>query len=176
MQLLFGAKEVGDESLAALDSEQVLLRREEVEDLVVDDVADFPVLRGLPVHVLLRLARLLSQFLLLAQEFVRQAEISPAQESPLSLRVMTITIFAFAAVRPILVVAGGLQEIAQEHLIQVLVVVDVGVCRLVEVLGTAAQDAKGLALLPGLVDEARSTLFRLHERSHLLDNRRVEHR
>ena len=64
--------------------------RQEVEDFLMDDVADLAILRRSSVDILLRLPCLFVHLFLLVQVLLSHAEVSTSEESALGLRVMAI--------------------------------------------------------------------------------------
>ena len=138
----------------------------------MDDVAKFAILGGLPIDFFLgfRLFFLLHA-VLLAQILLGHREVRATQEA--SLRLGVVAVFSLL-VAIIVLSLLRLQEITQEHLIEVVIVVNVCIGHLMEILSTSAKDSISVSLGPSLFNQTILTLSIIHKRVDLFDDCRVE--
>ena len=126
----------------------------------MDDVADFAIFRCTPVNIFLRFLLLLGlQALLLLEILMCEAEVSPRQEVSFGLRVVATVVLIAACPRSPIV----LQKVAQKHLVEVVIVVDVCIRTLVQVFHIATQDPIGVSFELCLFNEFCLAFFILHE-------------
>ena len=139
----------------------------------MDHVPDLPVLRSLAVN-LLRPLRLPTcgclHPLSLPEVALCEAHVSIAKKSSLALRYLALIDL------PLVFKLIHLQEIAEEHLVEVEVIVDLGVCLLVEIFSRSAEYSVGVTFHVRFLNDSCLALFISHHGSHPLHNSRVEDR
>ena len=70
--------------------------------------------------------------------------------------------------------ARRLQEVTEEHLVEVVVIIDIGIQSLMQVFRSASEDSESLTLRPSFLHQSLSTLIVREKRIDLFNNCSIE--